>query len=102
MVCVVGMMKDKDCGAALIELARAVRCVVLTTVENPRAAGAEELARLAQGHFDEIHCRDDVGGALRLAAELAGADGIVFAVGSLYLIGSVRRECIRLWERTLC
>lgn len=96
MVCVVGMMKDKNCAGCLSELARAVQCVVTTTVENPRAAGSAELAGLAQGHFEEIHSRDDVGDALRLAAELAGADGAVFAVGSLYLIGSVRRECVKL------
>ncbi len=89
-VCLVAMLKDKDCAACLFELAKAVQTVVFTTVDNPRAAQAEELAGFAAGLFDKMEICAGNDTALAKAVQLAGKEGVVFAVGSLYFIHAVR------------
>lgn len=93
-VCVVGMMKDKDCAEVLCELSNATRTVVMTTVDNPRSASAVELAAMAAGRFDEIDFKEDNKEALHRATELAGENGVVFVVGSLYLIDGARKAIL--------
>lgn len=89
-VCVVGMMKDKDCAAALSELSKGIKTAVFTTVDNQRAERAEELLKISKGMFDTAYAIPDNTEALKKAAELAGQDGTVFAVGSLYMINAIK------------
>ncbi len=89
-VCVVGMMKDKDCRAALFELSKKIKTVVFTTVLNPRAESAEELLEMSKDMFEEGYAISDNTEALKKAVELAGENGTVFAVGSLYMISAIK------------
>ncbi len=91
-VCVVGMMKDKDVSSVLLKLSEAFKTVVFTTVNNSRAATADELFDISKDMFDEKYTFCDNGEALSNAINFAGEDGVVFAVGSLYMIDSIKKE----------
>jgi dihydrofolate synthase / folylpolyglutamate synthase len=84
----VSILRDKDAGAMLAELANLGRTLVATTCSNPRALPAEELARLAAPHFAEIVVEPDPTTALARARE----HGPVLVTGSLYLIADLSRR----------
>lgn len=71
----------------LVPLAEAF---VTVTPNNPRAMPARELAdRLTELGGAATAC-DSVEAGVRLAVALAGEDGVVCALGSLYMLGDVR------------
>ena len=83
---VFGAMKDKDLPAMLALIHRLDAPVVFSAIDAERAADPEALTALygapAQTASTAAH-------ALALARERAGAHGIVFVTGSLYLVGEV-------------
>ncbi|MGI8608391.1 MAG: bifunctional folylpolyglutamate synthase/dihydrofolate synthase [Candidatus Dormibacteria bacterium] len=91
-VLVFGAMQDKDTGA-MLELLPPGWPVVFTAVDDERAAPAAQLLEVARrlGRAKDVE-RSDVGEALAEAAKLAGAEGLVVVLGSLYLAGDVRRR----------
>ncbi len=91
IVCIVAMMKDKDCKSCLRELSKITKSIILTTLPFPRAAGAESMAELAQEFFDEINTTKNCEEALNLAVQKAGKNGCVYVLGSLYLIGEAKK-----------
>jgi dihydrofolate synthase/folylpolyglutamate synthase len=99
-VCVVGMMKDKDVSSVLLKLSEGFKTVVFTTVNNPRAATADELFDISKDMFDEKYTCHDNGEALRNAINFAGEDGVVFAVGSLYMIDSIKKETEKILKNS--
>jgi dihydrofolate synthase/folylpolyglutamate synthase len=93
---VFGAMRDKaiaDIAGILFPLAERV---VVTRAGNPRAAGAHEIAELAQRTQSEIIEETDVPSAIERAYRLAGSDGVVVITGSIYLVG----EAMDLLSRT--
>ena len=99
-VCVVGMMKDKDVLSVLFELSKGFQTVIFTTVDNPRASAAEELFQISGDMFNEKYAFCDNGEALRNAINFAGEGGVVFAVGSLYMIDSIKKETEKILKNT--
>lgn len=101
---VFAVSSDKEHLAMLRELCRAVPmdCLYITQVHGNRRLKAEELfkeAREAAGcrvrEFDTV--REALGCAL---ADHDGAAGdLLFAVGSLYLVGEIKEELSRIEER---
>lgn len=86
-----GVMADKDVEDMLKLLAPIAGQVFTVRPESPRAMPAEELAALVNRYgVPAVPCAG-VGAGLQAAAEAAGADGAVCALGSLYLVGEVRR-----------
>ena len=95
VVAVVSMSSDKKITGMLEQLAQAVDYFVVTAHGvMGRAADpsliAEELSRLSKGH--EIV--ENVKEAVRKAINLAGEDGMVIVVGSVFLVGEARE----LWH----
>jgi dihydrofolate synthase/folylpolyglutamate synthase len=95
VVAVVSMSSDKKITGMLEQLAQAVDYFVVTAHGvMSRAADpsllAKELRRLSKGH--EIV--EDVKEAVRKAINLAGEDGMVIVVGSVFLVGEARE----LWH----
>ena len=88
-VVVASILKDKDADAMLRTLAGAGRTLVSTASHSARALPAEELAGLADQHFDRVEVVPNPAGALVRARELAGADGAVLVTGSLYLLADL-------------
>lgn len=86
-----GVMADKDVEDMLKLLAPIAGQVFTVRPESPRAMPAEELAALVNRYgVPAVPCAG-VAAGLQAAAETAGADGAVCALGSLYLVGEVRR-----------
>lgn len=86
-----GVMADKDVEDMLKLLAPIAGQVFTVRPESPRAMPAEELAALVNRYgVPAVPCAG-VAVGLQAAAEAAGADGAVCALGSLYLVGEVRR-----------
>ena len=64
---------------------------VTVTPDNPRALHADVLAAMLTERGLTAISRDNVNEGVRTAIEQAGPDGIVCALGSLYLLGDVRK-----------
>ena len=69
--------------------------MIATQSNNPRAARADDLGRLARslGH-EHVLVEPDSGRALHLARALAGPDDLVLATGSFILAGEVREAAL--------
>jgi dihydrofolate synthase/folylpolyglutamate synthase len=85
---VASILRDKDADAMLKTLATAGRRLIATTSSNTRALSAEELARLASPHFEEVEAVSDPEAALTRARE----DAPVLVTGSLYLLADLARN----------
>ena len=83
------ILADKDVDGMLSRLARAGDTFVATASSNPRALGAEELARRARSHFRRVETVPDPVAALARAHALAGGGRPVLATGSLYLLADL-------------
>ncbi len=85
-----GIMADKDIPQMIGELAPLAKEFVTVTPDNPRALHADALAaQLREQGLPAVSCAS-VAQGVRLAIDRAGADGIVCAIGSLYMLGDVR------------
>lgn len=90
-VVVLGAMADKDLDGMVGHLAGFADEVVTTAVDNERAASPALLARVVGERLTDVpvHAEGDPTTALELATALAGPDGGVLVVGSLYLAGAL-------------
>ena len=93
LVAVVSVLDDKDAASMLAELLALCAAAVFTTSANPRALSPATLASLAGqlGAPAATRVERDPRRALAVARELAGADGVVLATGSIYLIADLTR-----------
>jgi dihydrofolate synthase/folylpolyglutamate synthase len=88
-----GAMRDKALNEMAAILFPAARELILTQVENQRAASIELMqAALPRNLNSRIHLAGSVSGALRIAKKVTPADGLVCVTGSLYLIGEVQQS----------
>jgi dihydrofolate synthase/folylpolyglutamate synthase len=90
---VYGAMRDKAVDEIAGLLFPYAASVTLTEPRQPRAITAAELARIA-GHFvssGRLESIPDLAAALEHAISLAAPGDAVFATGSLYLAGDLRR-----------
>ncbi|HWN20509.1 MAG TPA: Mur ligase family protein [Gaiellaceae bacterium] len=87
-VVLASILADKDAEAMLAAFAAAGHRFVATSSSNARALPAEELARLARGHFAQVEAVADPHQALARAREL----GPVLVTGSLYLLADLSRN----------
>jgi dihydrofolate synthase / folylpolyglutamate synthase len=89
-----GAMKDK----ALFEMAAIIfpmaNELILTKLDNPRAATVEMLMSVLPVSFDRARVRlaSSAPEAVQLAREVTPADGLVCVTGSLYLVGAVQQS----------
>jgi dihydrofolate synthase/folylpolyglutamate synthase len=92
LVAVVSILDDKDAAGMLSRLLVHCDAVVCTACTSPRALPAATLASLA-GQIGGAGASVVIGPhrALARARELAGADGVVLATGSIFLIGDLMR-----------
>ena len=89
---VTGVMADKDVESILGLLVPMAKRFYTVRPQNPRAMKADILAeRIASLGVEAIPC-ESVADGVHKAIAFAGEDGVVCAVGSLYMSGEVR-EC---------
>jgi len=92
-VAVVSILDDKDAARMLATLLPACQAVVLTSSQNPRALPPPTLESLAgQLGGPPAELVRDPHAALGRARELAGAEGVVVATGSIYLVADLLRK----------
>jgi len=85
-----GIMADKDISRMIDILGPIAKEFVTVKPNNPRAIGAEPLSALLHERGYKATACPSVGEGLLAAMERAGTDGVVCAVGSLYMLGDVR------------
>ncbi len=92
LIVVLGLMRDKDLAGIARALASA-NIVVLTRVQNPRAATIEQMQAAFAEYAPEveIHSAEDSNLALDKAVALSEARDLICATGSLYLAGEALR-----------
>jgi dihydrofolate synthase/folylpolyglutamate synthase len=98
LVAVISVLDDKDAAAMLAALLPLCADAVFTANANPRALSPATLASLAgqvggcgPGRDAIARVEPDPRRAVALAGKLAGADGVVLATGSIYLIADLMR-----------
>jgi dihydrofolate synthase/folylpolyglutamate synthase len=88
---VFGAMRDKNLVEMAAILFPAATRLVLTQVNNPRSASAEELHEVAIAMaVPNVFVTHSVGEALAKANEVTSTPGLVCITGSLYLLGEVK------------
>ena len=89
-ICVFGMLKDKDYDYCLKKLSEITDTVIVTEVDNPRRETAENLAKTAKKYIKSVYLEKENQNAVKKAQELAGDDGTVIALGSLYMMKNIK------------
>jgi dihydrofolate synthase/folylpolyglutamate synthase len=88
---VVSILDDKDAAGMLRRLLAHCDAIVCTACTSPRALPPATLASLAGQLDGAASVAPEPHAALARARELAGADGVVLATGSTYLIADLLR-----------
>ena len=96
VVAVLGIMADKDAAHMLPSLLPLTDQIFTVAPDNPRAMDPEVLAQAIRQQGVPAAACGNVEDALRRAVSAAGPDGVVCALGSLYLMGPVRLAVERL------
>ena len=84
-----GVLADKDYGDMYQDMAQYAAEFVTVTPPNPRALPAQELKVYLERFGKPVAACDTVAEGVALAKKLAGADGVVLAYGSLYMVGDI-------------
>lgn len=91
VIFLVGMMADKDTDHMLAEMASIAKSFVCIRPDSPRAMQPQLLAQQLTERFHLPACAcGSVREGIAEATRQAGKDGVVCALGSLYLAGEVR------------
>ena len=89
-VLLLGVLRDKDYESMARILAPVGDAFVCVTPESERALPAPELAALFEKTGKHVAVCDTVREGVTRSIDWAGADGMVCAVGSLYMAGEIR------------
>jgi dihydrofolate synthase/folylpolyglutamate synthase len=90
-----GSSSDKDIDGMAGALAGFAGTVIITSSGHPRAASAQQLARIFRQHGISADIKPDARAALSTALAASGDEDLILATGSLFLaaeIGSLFRE----------
>lgn len=88
---IIGVMADKELDKMMAYILPLAKEFLSVTPDNPRAMKAEVLAEYLQGKGAKAEAFDTVEKACKEAVVCAGKDGIVCALGSLYLVDEVEK-----------
>lgn len=90
VICVFGMLKDKEYGKCLALLSDISNTIIVTEVDSPRAETAERLALEAKKYFSNVFEKPDNTEAVLAAKNMASADDVIVALGSLYMMKHIK------------
>jgi dihydrofolate synthase/folylpolyglutamate synthase len=80
-------MRDKAVREMAEVLFPVAENVVLTEVDNPRAATTDELREAASRTGATMYSEDNAAAALTRAGQISKPDGVIVVTGSIYLVG---------------
>ena len=89
-VLLTGVLREKLNDDMLCDMASLAKSAVTVTPDNHRAIKADELADLLMEEGCVAEAALNLEDGLQKARDLAGADGVIIAAGSLYLAGALR------------
>jgi len=95
IILVYGAMRDKAVPEITEILFPRAAAVVLTRPEQNRAAAPETIRDISRHLNGDIFMEPSPAEALERALALAGADDVIFATGSLFLVGDLKRQCFQ-------
>lgn len=101
IICVFGMLKDKDYEYCLKRLSEITDTVVVTEVDNPRRETVEKLAECAKKYIKNVFSEKENQEAVKKALNIAKECGTVIALGSLYMMNNIKEAVINE-KRTCC
>lgn len=89
LICVFGILSDKDIEGVARELDNASSVVILTRPNNSRAKEPTELKK----HFvrSSIVMKDNINAAMDRALDIADIEDLILITGSLYLTGELKQ-----------
>lgn len=90
VVAIVGVGRGKDIDGMMAELADLPVTLIASQSRNPKAAPAEEVYQAATRHGIPAELVRDPAGAVERARGLAGAQDLILATGSLFVVAEVR------------
>jgi len=99
IVFLTGVMADKDVDVMIAELLPLASCFVTVRPENRRALAPERYAERIRAAGGTARAADSIDAGAALAAELAGRDGVVCAIGSLYMSEDVREAFLKMCNK---
>lgn len=89
---IVGAMKDKNISEMMEELFPLAKEFICVMPPVPRAMSPEELANLLKGMGQKAKAYEDIEKACRDSIKSVGKNGIVCAIGSLYMIHDIKES----------
>lgn len=100
LVLVAACLTDKDVAGVLAAFASVASHVVVTAVDDPRAASADDMRRAALGVWGTtatiVEVADDLPAALRLAEGLVAPGDGILVTGSVVTVGAARDHYLPL------
>jgi dihydrofolate synthase / folylpolyglutamate synthase len=87
-----GAMRDKAIDEVAGLLFPHAATVILTQSPQPRSLSAQTLAQMTSHLAENVEVIREPSSAFDRALEIAGPDDVIFATGSLYLVGDLRRH----------
>jgi dihydrofolate synthase / folylpolyglutamate synthase len=69
--------------------------ILFAPIDNPRAAGLEDLLAAAHALDIPAHAAPDLAAALAQARAVTPPNGLILATGSVYLVGEIRRLAVQ-------
>jgi dihydrofolate synthase / folylpolyglutamate synthase len=87
-----GAMRDKAIDEVAGLLFPHAATVILTQSPQPRSLSAQTLAEMTSHLAENVEVIREPGAALDRALEIAKPNDVIFATGSLYLVGDLRRH----------
>lgn len=90
-ILMVGVLRDKDYGSIVTDLARTAHAVIAITPNSERALPGRELADFIKYYCKNVIVNDTIEDAIGTSLEIAAKDDLICAFGSLYYIGYIRK-----------
>ena len=100
IVFVVGVMADKEVGLMMSYIAPLAGAFFTVRPDNPRAMEPKTLAEILMPYGAPVTAMDTITDGVAEALRMAGKDGIVCALGSLYFSGEIRQAYDALQSTT--
>ncbi len=97
-VCVFGMLKDKEYDKCLKLLSQISDTVIVTEVDSPRFETVENLSATAKKYFKNVYSEKENLGAVKKAKEIADNDGVIVALGSLYMMKNIKEAVDKVFK----
>ena len=94
VVFLLGVMEDKDISSMLKEIIPLASEFITVSPNNERAMPAEELAKKINQYGGVATPSSNIEKGIYDAIEKSGKDGVVCAIGSLYMVGDVRKYLV--------